>query len=112
LTEETHHLINGKAFSMMAKRPILVNTARGPVIEEGALLEALQQGIVHSAGLDVYSDEPPDDENNPLLSHPRVIATGHYAWYSIQSSQILQTRAAQNLLGLLNNAEVEDELRE
>jgi len=111
LTQETHHLIDGKAFSMMARRPILVNTARGPIIEEEALLDALQQDIVHSAGLDVYSDEPPDDEKNSLLSHPRVIATGHYAWYSIRSSEILQTRAAHNLLGLLQNAEVEDELQ-
>jgi D-3-phosphoglycerate dehydrogenase len=112
LTRETHHLIDGKAFAMMAKRPILVNTARGPVIEEGALLEALHMDIIHSAGLDVYSDEPPDYENNPLFSHPRIIATGHYAWYSTRSSEILQIRAAQNLLGLLTNAEVEDELQE
>lgn len=110
LTQETHHLLDERAFSMMSKRPILVNTARGPIIEEESLLEALQQGIVHSAGMDVYTEEPPDVENDPLLSHPRVIATGHYAWYSTRSSQILQTRAAHNLLGLLSNTEVEDEL--
>lgn len=112
LTHETRSLIDSSAFAMMARRPILVNTARGPIVEEGALLEALRQGAVHSVGMDVYSEEPPGEDMNPLLSHPRVIATGHYAWYSIRSSEILQKRAADNLLALLRGADVEDELRD
>jgi len=112
LTSETQNLFNDRAFSMMAKRPILVNTARGPVVNAKALLDALHDDIVHSAGLDVYTEEPPGDTLEPLLSHPRVIATGHYAWYSIRSSEELQKRAANNLLALLRGDEVEDELPE
>jgi D-3-phosphoglycerate dehydrogenase len=112
LTAETRNLINGSAFALMAKRPILVNTSRGPVVEEGALLDALHQGTIHSVGMDVYSEEPPGETLKPLLSHPRVIATGHYAWYSIKSSEVLQKRAADNLLALLRGVDVEDELRE
>ena len=110
LTHETHGLFNRDAFSMMMKRPIVVNTARGPVVEAGALLDALRQDAVHSAGLDVYPEEPPGKGLDDLLAHPRVIATGHYAWYSIRSSQELQKRAADNLLSLLRGEVVEDEL--
>ncbi|MGD8405603.1 MAG: C-terminal binding protein [Anaerolineales bacterium] len=112
LTPETQNLFDEKAFAMMARRPILVNTARGPVVNAVALLDALYKDIVHSAGLDVYPEEPPGDVLEPLLSHPRVIATGHYAWYSIKSSEELQKRAANNLLALLRGDEVEDELPE
>ncbi len=101
LTHETHGLFNRSAFSKMEKRPIVVNTARGPVVEAEALLGALHQDMVHSAGLDVFPEEPPGEDMQALLSHPRVIATGHYAWYSIRSSEELQKRAADNLLGLL-----------
>ena len=112
LTHETHLLFNRSAFSLMAKRPIVVNTARGPVVDERALLDALNQDAVHSVGMDVYSEEPPGENQEALLSHPRVIATGHYAWYSIRSSEELQKRAAKNLLALLRGEEVEDELPE
>jgi len=110
LTHETHGLFNRDAFSKMRKRPIVVNTARGPVVETNALLDALRQDTVHSAGLDVFPEEPPGEGLDALLSHPRVIATGHYAWYSIRSSEELQKRAADNLLALLRGDVVEDEL--
>lgn len=110
LTHETHGLFNRDAFSEMEKRPIVVNTARGPVVEAEALLGALHQDMVHSAGLDVFPEEPPGKDLDDLLAHPRVIATGHYAWYSIRSSQELQKRAADNLLSLLRGEVVEDEL--
>ena len=112
LTPETQNLFDDRAFSGMAKRPILVNTARGPVVNPKALIEALHKDTVHSAGLDVYPEEPPGDELEPLLSHPRIVTTGHYAWYSIKSSEELQKRAADNLLALLQGDEVEDELPE
>ena len=110
LTHETRNLFDSNAFSMMTRRPILVNTARGPMIEETTLFNALRHNIIHSVGLDVYSEEPPSEEMTPLLSHPRVISTGHYAWYSIRSSVELQKRAARNLLALLSGADLEDEL--
>ena len=110
LTDETCGLIDSSAFSLMARRPILVNTARGPIVEQAALLDALKNDIVHSVGMDVYSQEPPGEDMAPLLSHPRVIATGHYAWYSTRSSVTLQKRAADNLLALLRGGDVKDEL--
>lgn len=112
LTPETQNLFDERAFPLMARRPILVNTARGPVVNAQALLDALHNDTVHSAGLDVYPEEPPGDALEPLLSHPRVVTTGHYAWYSIKSSEELQKRAANNLLALLRGEDVEDELPE
>ncbi|MDJ0830223.1 MAG: C-terminal binding protein [Desulfobacterales bacterium] len=110
LTPETHNLINAAAFAQMHRRPILVNTARGEVVDPVALLEALQGDMIHSAGIDVFPNEPPGDALAPLLSHPRLIATGHYAWYSVRSSQNLQQRAADNLLAMLQGKDIEDEL--
>jgi len=110
LTHETHGLFDHRAFSKMGKRPIVVNTARGPVVEADALLDALHKDAVHSAGLDVFPEEPPGEKMQALFSHPRVIATGHYAWYSIRSSEELQKRAADNLLALLRGEVVDDEL--
>jgi len=60
----------------------------------------LKNGLLHSAGVDVYQDEPPGN-GNELLSMPNVIATGHYAWYSVAAAKELQKRAADNLLMLL-----------
>ncbi len=110
LTEETYHLIGAKEFALMRKRPILINTARGPVVDEIALLPALQENKIHSVGLDVFTDEPPAENMRELLQHPRVVATGHYAWYSLFAARDLQKRAADNLLGLLEGKPVEDEL--
>jgi len=101
LTEETRGLIDAKSFDLMECKPILINTARGPVINEEDLLEGLLSGKFHSIGLDVYHDEPPNPDLKVLLDHPDVIATGHYAWYSMQASAELQKRAADNLLMML-----------
>ncbi len=111
LTEETRGLLGSDAFNMTEKQPVLINTARGPLVDANALLQALQAQTLHSAGLDVYPEEPPGQDLLPLLNHPRVIGTGHYAWYSTRSAVELQKRAALNLLGLLNGDPVEDELK-
>jgi len=108
LTEETRHLINDRAFMLMKKRPVLINTARGPVVDERALAAALETNRIHSAGLDVFETEPPGPEQESLLQHPRVIATGHYAWYSDAASLTLQRRAADNMVALLNGETIED----
>jgi phosphoglycerate dehydrogenase-like enzyme len=63
---------------------------------------------VHSAGLDVYDTELPDELPQSLIDHPKVIATGHYAWYSKRSHIELQKRAAHNLVQMLNNHNPED----
>ena len=108
LTSETYHLLDDDAFSQMKSRPIVINTARGAVIQESALLSALQKNTIHSAGVDVFEQEPPGDAQEPLFRHPRVITTGHYAWYSDRAAEMLQRRAAQNLLDLLQGKKVDD----
>ena len=93
---------------MMKKRPVIINTSRGEVICEKALLKALNSGIIHSAGLDVYENEPITDRQSKLVNHPRTICTGHYAWYSDKASVELQRRAALNLFNFLKGNTVED----
>jgi D-3-phosphoglycerate dehydrogenase len=108
LTDETTNLINKNNINLMHKKPILINTARGPVINEDDLYEGLQANKFHSLGLDVYQDEPPPVNRDELLEHPKVIATGHYAWYSTNSSIELQKRAANNLRIMLQGEIPED----
>jgi len=110
LTDETHHILNGNTFRTMKKRPVIINTSRGETIDEKALLNALNSGIIHSAGLDVYENEPVNITINELSNHPRTICTGHYAWYSDYAAVELQKRAAQNLFNFLKGKEVEDSL--
>lgn len=107
LTPETTRLIDARAVAEMAQRPILVNTARGPVADEDALLEGLQQGLLRAVGLDVYCDEPPLPNRDALLNHPHVIATGHYAWYSDRAAGELQRRAAETMVLLLTGGHPE-----
>jgi D-3-phosphoglycerate dehydrogenase / 2-oxoglutarate reductase len=101
LTDETCNLIDAEAFAAMKRTPVLVNTARGPIIDEDAFLDALNDGTLHSAGIDVFVDEPPLANRDPLLSHPNLIATGHYAWYSEWATVELQRRAAENMITFL-----------
>jgi len=108
LTEETTNLIHSEKIKLMRRKPILINTARGPVLNEDDLFAALQAGKFHSVGLDVFCDEPPQANRDELLSHPQVIATGHYAWYSTNASIELQKRAADNLLSMLQGQIPED----
>ncbi|MCF6333659.1 MAG: C-terminal binding protein [Draconibacterium sp.] len=110
LTEETMHILNFEAFSSMQKRPVIINTSRGETINENALLEALQNKIIHSAGLDVFENEPTSEKQQNLINHARTICTGHYAWYSDRAALKLQKRAAQNLYNFLLRIEVEDKL--
>ncbi len=108
LTGETRHLLGKKAFWAVRKKPVVINTSRGEVIDEFALLEALNCGLIHSAGLDVFENEPLSEKQNWLVHHPRIICTGHYAWYSERSATELQRRAADNLISLLAGKNVED----
>lgn len=110
LTEETRHLLSREKFALMTKKPVIINTSRGEVISEEALLEALDSGKIHSAGLDVYEDEPVTDRQIRLTDHRRTICTGHYAWYSDRSMVELQRKAAINLLDFLTGKPVEDRL--
>jgi D-3-phosphoglycerate dehydrogenase len=108
LTDETRQIIDGEALGTIKAGAIVINTARGPVVDEGALLEALNSGKVHAAGVDVFPEEPPPLEGNPILEHPHVVATGHYAWYSDASHVALQRRAALNMAAMLRGEWPED----
>ncbi len=101
LTSETKGLLNNTIFSLAEKRPILINTARGPIINQSDLLKALKTHQIYSAGIDVYNTELAEELPDELINHPDVIATGHYAWYSVRAHRELQKRAADNLLTLL-----------
>jgi D-3-phosphoglycerate dehydrogenase len=76
--EETEHAINAAAFARMKPTAVVINTARGPIIDEVALIEALQNGVIAGAGLDVLEQEPPSN-NNPLLTMENVVVTPHVA---------------------------------
>lgn len=108
LTKETFHLLDENAFSTMHNRPVIINTSRGPVVDEKALAAALETNRIHSAGLDVFENEPPTETQDVLVQHPRVITTGHYAWYSDAAMRELQRRAADNMIGLLKYEKVPD----
>lgn len=110
LTEESKHILNETTFAEMKKRPVIINTSRGETVNEKALLDALNNNIIHSAGLDVYENEPTTKAQAEIISHPRTICTGHYAWYSDRAAVELQKRAAQNLYCFLTDKDVEDKL--
>jgi D-3-phosphoglycerate dehydrogenase / 2-oxoglutarate reductase len=94
LLPETRHLINRRQLELVKPGAILVNTARGPVVETSALLWALNEGKIARAGLDVFEEEPLAP-NSPLRKHPHAIVTDHVAWYSEESQIELKITAAQ-----------------
>ncbi|MCD6289531.1 MAG: C-terminal binding protein [Anaerolineae bacterium] len=101
LTEETRGLIDESVFKRMKPTAVLVNTARGPIVPNAAVLRALDEGWIAAAGLDVLEQEPaPPDE--PLLAHPRAIVTPHIAWYSEASMKELQRKAAEEVARVLS----------
>lgn len=80
LTPETKGLIGKKELSMMKKSAILINTARGPVVDSDALANALNSGAIAGAAIDVFETEPPIKKEHPLLNAKNVIATPHIAF--------------------------------
>jgi len=108
LTEDTKRLFNSDSIARMKPGAILVNTARGPVVDEDALYSALVAEQLFAAGLDVFWDEPPLENREALVAHPHVVATGHYAWYSDAAHRELQRRAAENMVRMLQGGIPED----
>lgn len=101
LTPSTTHLFNREAFRTMKKTAFIINTARGPVIEENALVEALETGEIAGAGLDVFESEPIAGTDR-LLQMDQVIATPHCAWYSEEAISTLQRKVAEEVVNVLS----------
>jgi D-3-phosphoglycerate dehydrogenase len=100
LNESTRHCINGESIAKMKDGVIIINTARGAVMDEDALAAALAGGKISAAALDVFEQEPlPKD--HPFLSLPNVILTDHSAYYSAEAVSELKTRTALNALDVL-----------
>ena len=100
LNEETRGVIGSRELSLMKKTAILVNTSRGPLLDEKAVADALAAGKIAAAGLDVFETEPlPPD--SPLLKLDNAVLSDHAGWYSEESVAELKTKAAQNVLAVL-----------
>lgn len=101
LGPSTHHLIGERELRLMKKRAILVNTARGSVVDELALIKALSEGWIRGAGLDVFEQEPIDPAN-PLLKMTNVVVTPHIASISDVSNRERREEAAREVLRVLS----------
>ena len=100
LTPETTHLFNAEVFGKMKPGAYLVNTGRGPLIDEAALAQALDKGQLAGAALDVVEKEPP--VGSPVLGRKNVILTPHTAFYSDESLLDLQVKAAEEVVRVLS----------
>lgn len=100
LADDTYHLADARRIGMMKKSAILINTARGPLVDEEALAEALKEGKIRGAGLDVLGKEPPTPDN-PLIGAPRCIVTPHIAWATKEARSRLITIAVDNVRAFL-----------
>ena len=103
LTDQTRHLVNAERLERMKPLAYLINTGRGQLVDEAALLDALSQGRIAGAGLDVLSVEPPA-RDNPLVRAPRAVVTPHVAWASREARLRLMAIAADNVAAFLGGA--------
>jgi D-3-phosphoglycerate dehydrogenase / 2-oxoglutarate reductase len=100
LTDETRGLIGERELALLPDGAVVLNTARGGLVDENALLEALRSGRLGGAGLDVLVDEPPA-EDHPLRSAPGVVLTPHAAWFSDAAVLDLRRKAVETALELV-----------
>lgn len=103
LTDQTRHIVDAAALARMKPTAILVNTARGGLVDTAALVDALQAGRLGGAGLDVTEPEPLDP-SSPLLRLDQVIVTPHAAWYSEEGRADLKRRVAEEAVRVLGGA--------
>jgi len=101
LTPETHHLIDAAALQAMKPTAILINTARGPIIDQAALIEALRRGEIAGAALDVTDPEPPPADD-PLFSAPNLIVVPHIGSATRTAREAMANLAVDNLLAALD----------
>lgn len=101
LTDETRGLINCETLAAMKHGALLINTGRGPLLDEQAVAGALHGGSLGGLGADVLSSEPPP-EDHPLIAAPNTVITPHIAWASVESRTRLMAMVAGNLRAFLN----------
>src|SRR5690349_19573825 len=101
LTPATRGLVNAAAFAKMKKGAVLINTARGPLVDEAALVAALDSGQLGAAALDVVTTEPLA-KDSPLIGRDNVIITPHTAFYSVEALEELQTKCASDVARVLS----------
>jgi glycerate dehydrogenase len=107
LKPETRGLVGRAEFAAMRPDSLLINCARGGVVDEGALAEALRSGVIAGAGVDVLTREQPTGDDNPLLSPdlPNLILTPHVAWASREAMQTLADQLIDNIEAFVNSRE-------
>ena len=108
LTEETRRLIGRPEFKLMKETAYLINTSRGPVVDEDALVEALQSGIIAGAGLDVFEKEP--HIHPALLSLPNAVLLPHIGSATIETRTRMAMMAAENLVAMMRGEEPENQI--
>ena len=101
LTPETHHMIGEKELKLMKNTAYVINTSRGPVVDEAALYKALKEGWIKGAALDVHEKEPTDPDN-PLLKLDNVVITPHIGSASVETRTKMAVMAAENLVSVLD----------
>ena len=101
LTPTNHHLISLDSINRMKRRPILINVSRGGLVDTQALVQALKNGQISYAALDVLESEPKIDEE--LIKLDRIQLTPHAAWYTRESESSLRTKAIEDILRVMNN---------
>ena len=101
LNDETHHLVNSERLALMKPSAILINTGRGPLLDEQAVADALTNGKLYAVGVDVLTEEPPR-KGSPLISAPRCYITPHIAWASAAARRRLIDIATSNVAAFLH----------
>jgi gluconate 2-dehydrogenase len=101
LTKETRNLISTPQLKAMKRSAFLINASRGPIVDEAALVEALKDGTIAGAGLDVYVDEPLSIDS-PLLKMDNVVTLPHIGSATHETRLSMNKNAAENLIGALD----------
>lgn len=107
LTEENHGIINSGFFEKMKPSAVFINVARGGLVQEGDLVQALKAGVISGAALDVVAEEP-ISQGNPLLHAPNCLITPHISYASEESMQELRSRAVENALAMYRGEKPRD----
>ncbi|KAG7469763.1 hypothetical protein MATL_G00132280 [Megalops atlanticus] len=110
LSPQTHKLIGAKELAMMKPTGTLINISRGLVVDQDALVDALQRGVIQAAALDVTYPEPLP-RGHPLLELPNVIVLPHMGTHTVETSQVMVERMVTNALAVLSGAQPPDEVK-